>query len=165
MQVREIMSSPAITVSPATPVQEVARIMRENHISGMPVVNEAGELMGIVSELDLIARSAPLREPTYVTFLSAIIPLSFEKYREYKEQLRQTLATNAEELMGVDDLERATVSPDTPIEEALGRMLNPEITILPVVEAGQVMGVVTRTDMVQLIEQLELELIRREEEE
>lgn len=165
MQVREIMSSPAITVSPATPVQEVARVMRENHISGMPVVNEAGELMGIVSELDLIARSAPLQEPTYVTFLSAIIPLSFERYREYKEQLRQTLATNAEELMGVDDLERATVSPDTPIEEALGRMLNPEITILPVVEAGQVMGVVTRTDMVQLIEQLELELIRREEEE
>ncbi len=94
-----------------------------------------------------------------------MIPLSFERYREYKEQLRQALATNAEELMGVDDLERAVVSPDTPIEEALQRMMNPEITLLPVVEAGKVIGVVTRTDMVQLIEQLELELIRREEAE
>jgi CBS domain-containing protein len=165
MQVREVMSSPAITVSPATSVQEVARILRENHISGVPVVDAAGELLGIVSELDLIARSAPLQEPTYVTFLSAVIPLSFERYREYKEQLRQALATNAEELMGVDDLERAVVSPDTPIEEALQRMMNPEITLLPVVEAGKVIGVVTRTDMVQLIEQLELELIRREEAE
>jgi CBS domain-containing protein len=67
--------------------------------------------------------------------------------------------------MGVDDLERAVISSDTPIEEALQRMMNPEITLLPVVEAGKVIGVVTRTDMVQLIEQLELELIRREEAE
>lgn len=152
MQVREIMSSPAITVSPTTEIREVARIMRENVISGVPVVDENGALLGIIGELDLIARNAPVHEPHYIAVLSAVIPINIEQYRQYKEQLRQALAINAAQLMR-DEVE--TISPDAPIEEALEEMLNPEVTMLPVVEDGRVIGVVTRTDLVRLIETLE----------
>lgn len=152
MQVREIMSSPAITVGPATLIREVARIMRENQISGVPVVDEAGALLGLITELDLIARNAPIREPRYLAVLSAMIPLSLEEYREYKEQLRQALAISAEDLMTADV---ATVTPDTPVEEALEMMLDAEVITLPVVEGDRVVGVVSRTDMVRLIETLE----------
>lgn len=152
MQVSELMSSPAITVSPTTQIREVARIMRENVISGVPVVDDAGKLLGVITEMELIARNAPVHEPTYLAVLSALIPVNLEEYRQYKEQLRQALATNALELMR-DEVE--TISPDASIEEALESMLNPEVTMLPVVEDERVIGVVTRTDLVRLIETLE----------
>ncbi|NJN82927.1 MAG: CBS domain-containing protein [Caldilineaceae bacterium] len=119
----------------------------------MPVVSAAGALLGIVSELDLIARNAPLHEPHYIAVLSAMIPVSLEEHREYKEQLRQALAINAEQLMSS---EVETIAPDADIAEALETMLNPEITMLPVMENGQLVGVVTRTDLVRLIETLEM---------
>lgn len=165
MIVQDIMTSPAITVTPSTTVQEVARLMREHQISGVPVVGERGELLGIVGELDLIARNAPLQQPYYFSFLSSMIPLNLNEYRQYKEQALQALATNAGELMGRDDLETAIVSPTTDVDEVMRRMIDHvNLTMLPVVEAGKVVGVVTRTDVVRLIEQLELELLRRNEQ-
>ena len=153
MQVRDIMSSPAITVAPDTEIRDVARIMREHQISGVPVVDANGKLLGAITELDLIARNAPLKEPQYIPVLSALIPVGLEEYRHYKEQLRQVLAINAHDLMS--DVIR-TVAPDTDIATALEMMLDPEQTMLPVVEQNQVIGVVTRTDMVRLIEELEM---------
>ncbi len=155
MQVRDIMSSPAITVRPDTKIQEIARIMREHQISGVPVVNENGELLGAITELNLIARNAPVKQPHYITVLSAMIPLGLEEYFDYKKQLRQTLATNASELMSQAI---PTIQPETVLEEAMEIMLNPENSLLPVVEQNKVIGVVTRTDLVRLIEQLEMAL-------
>jgi CBS domain-containing protein len=152
MQVREIMSSPAITVSPTTEIREVARTMRKNVISGVPVVDGDGTLLGVITEMELIARNAPVQEPRYLAVLSALIPVNIEEYRQYKEQLRQALAISAADLMR-DEVE--TIGPDELIEEALETMLNPEVTMLPVVEDGRVIGVVTRTDLVRLIETLE----------
>ena len=152
MQVREIMSSPAITVSPTTEIRDVARIMREHVISGVPVVDAGGALLGVITEMDLIARNAPVHEPRYLAVLSALIPINIDEYRNYKEQLRQALAITADDLMS-DDAE--IISPDASIEHALETMLNPEVTMLPVVERDRVIGVVTRTDLVRLIEQLE----------
>jgi CBS domain-containing protein len=152
MLVREIMSSPAITVGPTTEIREVARIMRENVISGVPVVEGDGTLLGMITEMELIARNAPVHQPHYLAVLSALIPVNIEEYRQYKEQLRQALAISAADLMR-DEVE--TIRPDAPIEEALDAMLNPELTMLPVVEQARVIGVVTRTDLVRLIEKLE----------
>jgi CBS domain-containing protein len=152
MQVREIMSSPAITVSPETEIREVARIMRENVISGVPVVDTQGNLLGVITEIQLISRNAPVHEPTYIPVLSALIPIKPNEYRQYKEQLRQALAINARDLMRVDP---HTISPTAPIAEALETMINPEVTLLPVLEGKRVIGVVTRTDLVRLIETLE----------
>ena len=126
--------------------------MRATHISGVPVVDEKGALLGTVTELNLIARSAPIKQPHYLTVLSALIPLDINEYREYKAQLRQTLATNASELMSQA---LNIVEPTMPLEEALEIMLEPENSLLLVVEQGRLIGVVTRTDLVRLIEQLE----------
>lgn len=163
MNISEVMSSPAITVAPETSVQEVARLMRENHISGVPIVDSDGRMMGAITELDMIARNAPLEEPRYIAILSGYIPTSFEKYREYKEQLKQALATTAIELMD-DDQEFATVTPGTSTDEALRIMLDPENFMLPVIDGGKVVGVVTRTDMVRIIEELEAQDNSPEEE-
>jgi CBS domain-containing protein len=149
------MSTPAITVGVETSVQEVARVMREQRISGVPVVSAQGELLGLVSELDLIARNAPLRQPSYFAVLSGLIPIGVDEHRRYREQLQQVLATSAGELMGHDDLEQIAVTPETGVDEAMARMLDPQISTLVVVDNNAVIGVVTRTDIVGLLEGLE----------
>ncbi len=152
MQVREIMSSPAITVRPETDIRSVARVMLQHQISGVPVVDETGALLGTITEMELIARNAPVQEPHYLPVLSAMIPLNLNEVREYREQMRQVLAIRADELM-TDEIE--TVTPDDDVTEALELMLDPETIMLPVLEGKKLVGVVTRTDLVQLIERLE----------
>ena len=153
MQIREMMTTPPITVGPETSVQEVARLMSARLISGVPVVDADGALLGVITELHLIQRNAPLKEPQYISVLSGMIPIHLAEHREYKERLREALATTAAELMDSTDV--ATVSPDDPVEEAMEAMTNPENTLLPVVENDRVIGVVTRTDLVRLITRLE----------
>jgi CBS domain-containing protein len=152
MQVRDIMTSPAITIGPEADIRSVARTLREQQVSGLPVVDADGQVIGLITELDLIARSAPIHEPHYIAVLSALIPVSRDEYREYKEQLRHALAINASQLMTE---EFATVAPETAVEEALELMLDPEITLLPVMSDGKLAGVVTHTHLVRLIESLE----------
>ena len=154
MKISEIMSSPPITVATETRIGGVARTMRENDISGMPVVDSRNRLLGVITEHDLIQRHAPVHTPRYITVLSAYIPISPREVREYKEQMRQALAINASQLMTID---AKTVAPDDDVEDAIALMLDPEVTLLPVVENSAVVGVVTRTDLVRLIEKLESE--------
>lgn len=153
MEVREIMSSPPITVRPDSDIRTVARMMREHQISGLPVTDEHGKLLGTITELALIRRNAPLKKPQYIAVLSAYIPVNLEDHREYQAQLKRAMALNAGELMSARN---KTIEPDTSIETALELMLDPEITLLPVMEGEQVVGVVTRTDIVRLIESLEM---------
>jgi CBS domain-containing protein len=153
MFIREMMTTPAITVGAETSVQEVARLMSTRLISGVPVVDDDGALLGVITELHLVQRNAPLKEPQYISVLSGLIPIHLAEHREYKERLREALATTAAELMDSTDV--ATVAPDDPVEEAMEAMTNPENTLLPVVENGRVIGVVTRTDLVRLITRLE----------
>lgn len=153
MQVHEIMTSPAITVGPEIKIPEIARIMRERQISGVPVVDTAGQLLGLITELDLIERNAPLHQPRYLAVLSGLIPVSLDEYRDYKEQVRHVLATNAHGLMTT---EVPTIESDAELDEVLKLMTNPAHVSLPVVEAGKVIGIVTRTDLVRVIERLEM---------
>ena len=148
MKARELMSSPAIAVGPEAKIQEVARTMREAQISGVPVVDEDGALLGVITELQLIERSAPVKQPRYLALLSGLIPLNLEEYREYREQVKLVLATNAEELMDDDP---AAVGPETDLDTILALMSEPEVTMLPIVENDRVIGVVTRTDLVRLL--------------
>lgn len=152
MLVRDIMTSPAITVHTSTKIPEVARLLRAHQISGMPVLSDDGALLGIVTDHDLILRNAPVREPRYFAILSGYIPLSLEEHRHYKEQLRHTMAVTAGDMTepGIH-----TVAPETPLEQAMELMLDPKVTMLPVLDNGEVVGVVTRTDLVRLIEKLE----------
>lgn len=152
MLVRDIMTSPAITVHAGAKISEVARLLRAYQISGMPVLDNGGALLGIVTDHDLILRNAPVREPRYFAILSGYIPLSLEEHRHYKEQLRHTMAVTAGDMIepGIP-----TVAPETPLEQAMELMLDPKVTMLPVLDNGEVIGVVTRTDLVRLIEQLE----------
>ncbi|MBI1294411.1 CBS domain-containing protein [bacterium] len=154
MIVRDIMSSPVITVTPETSIQAVAQLMRDRHISGVPVVDNGGRLIGIVTEVDLIAQHAPARAPSYISLLWALIPLRLDDYTRYKEQVRHILAVNAEQLMTEDP---TTVSPEATLEQVAELMVQPGHSSLPVLENDQLVGIITRTDLVRVIEALEVQ--------
>jgi acetoin utilization protein AcuB len=127
MLVRDYMSQPPIVISPKTPISDALKLMRERTIRRLPVVDPAGRLVGIVSDKDLLHA-----EPSPATSLS-IWELTYLLGR-----------ITVEQVMTSDVL---TVGPTTPLEEAAQIMVDRKIGGLPVVEADQVVGVITETDI------------------
>src|SRR5688572_11850002 len=95
MAVVNLMTSDVISVDRATTVQEVARLMVEHAISGIPVV-EAGRVVGMVTERDIVSQEMEIDTPAYGTFLDAVFKFPWDNS---EEELRHILATTAGELM------------------------------------------------------------------
>jgi CBS domain-containing protein len=147
MQVREIMHKDVITVSVDDSVEACARIMFENHISGLPVVDPAGRLAGIVTEGDLIRRAAHFQEPGFLPLLGGMIYL--DDPNRFLEELRRAMAVNVGRLMS---RELYTVRPDDSLEQAATLMLRRQVKRLPVVdEEGRLEGILSRRDLVRAL--------------
>jgi CBS domain-containing protein len=151
MQVQEIMTREVIAVKADTRVAAVARLFREHAISGLPVVDEEGAMIGIITEKDLIARHARPHFPHYIQVLDSVIYL--EKTKRYEESMRHILATTAGELM---TQEVQTVGPDMDVQDLAALMVEQGINPVPVLDdQGKMIGIVSRTDVLNLIEQAE----------
>lgn len=151
MQVKDLMTRDVITVQPNTPVTAVARLFREHAISGMPVVDPQGGVVGIITELDLIARHARPHFPAYVAFLDSIIYL--EGTRRYHESMRHVLATEAGELMSAPV---HTVAPDMDVQDVAALMVEHRWNPLPVLDDEKhLIGIISHTDLLKMIEQAE----------
>jgi CBS domain-containing protein len=147
MQVKEIMTRQVIVVTPDTSVSEVARLMRENAVSGIPVVDQDQEVVGIVTEVDLVARHARPHFPAYVAFLDSIIFL--ESRRRYRESMRRILATTAGELM---TRPVTTVRAEADVQELATLMIQERVNPVPVVDqGGHLIGIVSHTDLLHMI--------------
>src|SRR5258705_3333785 len=97
MLVTAIMTPDVTTVAPDTPIVEVARLMADQGISGIPVVEpDTGELVGLITELEMIERQARFELPTYTRILDATFVIA---ERDSEEKLAHILATTARELM------------------------------------------------------------------
>lgn len=151
MQAKDIMTSPVLTVSPDTPVARIARLLREKHISGTPVVDDAGKLVGIVTEIDLIKRHARIHFPVYLPFLDSLIFL--ESPRRYQDNVRRVLGTTAREIMTQPV---RTAGPETEVEDIATMMVEERANPIPIIdEAGALVGIASHTDIVRLVEQAE----------
>ncbi|HCA95778.1 MAG TPA: phosphoribulokinase, partial [Cyanobacteria bacterium UBA9226] len=73
--VADIMSRNPIVVNPQTPIKEAMKILAERRISGLPVVDEAGKLVGVISETDLLWQETGVEPPVYIVFLDSVIYL------------------------------------------------------------------------------------------
>jgi CBS domain-containing protein len=149
MQAKEIMTSPVSTVSPDTPVAQVARMLREKHISGMPVLDDAGTVVGIVTEIDLIKRHARVHFPIYLPFLDSLIFL--ESPRRYQEDVRHVLGTTAQDIM---TRPVRTATPETDVKDLATMMVEERANPIPILdESDKLVGIVSHTDIVRLVEQ------------
>ena len=132
------------TVSPDTDVESVIAVLRENELPGVPVVNEGGRLVGIVTETDLVLPDddGDLHLPHYVNIFGGTVFI--EPLKRFESKLRKAFASTAADMMSEDP---TTVSPETSVEEAAKLIHETGHNRLPVVEHGRLVGVVTRVDV------------------
>jgi len=143
---KDIMTKKVITVKPDTKVEEIAKILSENNISGVPVVNEDNEVVGIVSEGDLIYQDKKLHMPSFIQILGGIIFL--ESMKTFEKELKKIIGYKAENIMEKDVI---TVTEDTPVDEIATIMIEKRINRVPVVRNGKMVGIVTRADIVKTL--------------
>ena len=144
MKVHEAMVRDVITVAPDTPINRVAAMMVERDVSGLPVVDGQGKLLGLVSELDLIVRHTRIEPPAFFPLLDARIPL--ETPGHYMERMRHVLGTRAEEVMSTDV---PTATPDMELEDLAALMIDRQAPTIPVLQDDKVVGILSAHDLVR----------------
>jgi acetoin utilization protein AcuB len=134
MLVRERMSADPITILAGTSITDALRIMRQNQVRRLPVLDDQGALVGLVSEMDLLYAS-----PSPATSLSIY------------EMHYMLTRLEVEEVMTTD---LVTVTPEALLEEAARLMADNKIGGLPVVEDGRLVGIITETDIFKVFLEL-----------
>ncbi len=143
-RIAEIMDSTPVTVAPDASIEDVVAALREHQLPGVPVVDGDGQLVGIVTEADMVLPDdeGDLHIPHYVNLFGGTIFL--ESLGRFEERLRKAFAASAEDMMTRDP---DTVGPDTSVREAARLIHETGHNRLPVVEDGRLVGVVTRLDV------------------
>jgi CBS domain-containing protein len=146
--VREYMDAEPATVSPETRAEDVAMLLGQHELHGVPVIDAEGRCVGIVTEDDLVLvdEEGDLHIPHYIELFGGLIPL--EPMREFHARLRKAAATTASDLMTA---EPTTVAPDADVHEAGRVIAKSGHNRLPVVEGDRLVGVITRADVVRAL--------------
>ncbi|ATW26559.1 CBS domain-containing protein [Candidatus Formimonas warabiya] len=144
MKAKDIMSKEVITVKKDTPIGEIARILIDHHISGVPVVDDDHQLMGIVTEGDLIHQETAPRLPKVLSVLGAFI--YFSGVEQYKEDFKKLAATKAEEIMTTDV---ATIGEDMDVQDIATIFVHKNINRVPVLRNKKLIGIVSRADILK----------------
>lgn len=143
--VADAMTPEPAVVQPDTPLQEAIKLLVEKKISGLPVVNEAGKLIGVLSEADLMWQETGVDTPPYIMFLDSVIYL--QNPAQYEKELHKALGQTVGEVMSEHPI---SITRDRPLKEAAQIMHKREVRRLPVVdEAKSVVGIITRGDIVK----------------
>ncbi|TAE55903.1 MAG: CBS domain-containing protein [Nostocales cyanobacterium] len=143
--VADVMSSDPIVVSPETPLKEAIQILAEKRISGLPVINDAGKLVGIISETDLMWQETGVTPPAYIMFLDSVIYL--QNPATYDRDLHKALGQTVGEVMSKNPL---TITPEKYVKEAAKMIQDHKVHRLPVLDsAGKVIGILTRGDIIR----------------
>jgi CBS domain-containing protein len=146
--VREYMDDDPMTVTPDTKAEDVARLLGENELHGVPVVNEAGRCVGIVTENDLVLadEEGDLHIPHYIQLFGGLVFL--ESVKGFEKRLKKAVAATARDLMTADP---TTIGPDEDVHAAGKTISSSGHNRLPVVEHGRLVGVITRADVLRAL--------------
>jgi CBS domain-containing protein len=143
MTARDVMVRDPVTVKPSTPVNEVARLLVEHRIGGVPVVTDEGHVIGIVTETDLFLKEKG------VPFSMVKLPSLFNQWVK-PEQLEQLYA-NARTYTAADIMTQSvvTATPETEVSQIAELMMRRRIKRVPIVEEGRLVGIVTSQDLIR----------------
>jgi CBS domain-containing protein len=146
MRAQQIMTRPVITVTPETTIVEVANTMLQRHVSGLPVVDAAGKLVGIISEGDFIRRSEIGTQRKRGRFLKFILGSG--------RQATDFVHEHGRKVGEIMTPEPVTIMEDTDIEEIVHLMEKNNVKRLPVTRGDQIVGIVSRANLLQAVASL-----------
>jgi len=146
LRAKDLMTENVIAVTKDTEVRELAKILTENKISGVPVLDEDGTLAGVVTESDLIFQNKKVHIPTAVAILDAFF------FLESPEKMEKEMKKMAGVTVGdIYASEVVSVQQDTPLDEIATLMAEKNIHTLPVLDQGRLVGVIGKRDIIRTI--------------
>ena len=151
LTVGEIMDRDPVTAAPRDDVGSLIKLLRENELPGVPVVDDDRTLVGIVTEADLVLRGddADLHLPHYIEIFGGVVFL--EPLQHLEDKLRKAFADKVEEMMTADV---DTIGPDATVHQAAQMISRSGHNRLPVVENTKLVGVVTRVDCLEALSRM-----------
>ena len=150
MRAHQIMTKDVISVTPQTSIEDAARIMLRTHISGLPVLDGTGKLVGIVSESDFLRRSeigTGRKRPAWLQFLVGPGRVAADFVHERGRKIEDVMTENP-----------ITVGEETPLEDLVRLMEKNGIKRLPVMSGNAVVGIVTRSNLLQAVSSMAHEI-------
>ena len=146
IKAKDIMTEDIITVSPDAEITQAANLLLEKRINGVPVMNTAGELVGILCQSDLIAQQKSIPIPSLFTLLDGYISLTTSKRMD--KEVEKIAATKVAEAMTANPV---TVDPETDIEKIAALMVEKNYHTLPVIDAGKLVGILGKEDVLRTL--------------
>lgn len=146
LKVKDIMTTEVITVSPESNIFSAAGILLENHINGVPVVDDTGKLVGIICQSDLIAQQKKLPVPSFFTFLDGLFTTSSMK--QIEKQIKKIAAITVSQAMTPNPV---TVRQDMDIEVVAGLIVDNGFHTIPVTDGEKLVGVVGKEDILRTL--------------
>jgi len=142
LKAKDIMTKDVITVKPETTVEELARLLIEHRFSGVPVVDDAKRLVGIVTEHDLISQNKRLHIPTIIRLFDAYILLGSGKMESEIKKMAAVIVGD------ICTNKVVSITEETTIEEIATIISEKKVHLLPVLKDGIVVGIVGKVDVV-----------------
>lgn len=144
MIAKDVMTTKLITIHPETTLREITQLLLDHHISGLPVVDGQGGLVGIVSEGDLMYKEVTTQSPAVLNIIGALI--HSDGVQEYRETAGNLLELTAADIMTTDVI---SFSPNTGLQRIGRIMLENHIKRVPIVEGNKLVGIVSRADVIR----------------
>ncbi len=145
-QAKDIMTTDVITAEESMSVKDLAKLLYENKISGVPVFDDKGQVIGVATESDLIDQNKKVHIPTVVAILDSFVFL--ENPEKLEKDIKKMAATNVGDICSH---ELVSVKPDTPLDEVATLMAERQIHTLPVMDGEKLVGVIGKTDIIRTL--------------
>ena len=144
--VRDIMDTRVPTVTPEDTIETVVHLMAEQELNAVPVLNDGGRCVGIVTESDLVIgdEAGDLRLPHMISLFGGVVFL--EPLKHFEDRLRKAAAASVADMMSEDPV---TVEADAEVREAAHLMTQSKHNRLPVVEHGRYVGLISRAEVLE----------------
>lgn len=144
---QDIMTKNVVSVTLETSVRDLASVLLNNNISGVPVLDKAGRLCGIATESDLIFQNKRLHVPPFITILDSFLFL--DNPEKMEQELKKIAGANVLDIYTEDVV---SIKPDTPLDEIATIMTEKKMHTLPVLsEGGEIVGIVGKKDIIRTI--------------
>ena len=138
------MTTEVLTVSPETSIADLSKTLENRQIGGVPVVDQDGRLVGVITQSDLVERARDLELPPAINILDLHIYLQIPSH--LLQRVEKMLGTTVGDCMSAEPV---TVAPDTPVSQIAALMTKQKVHTIPVLKAGKIVGVIGKMDLVR----------------
>jgi CBS domain-containing protein len=141
---RDIMTRNVVTVNKDQPISDLSKLFIENHFNGVPVLDDSGKILGVVTQGDLIEQNKNLHIPTVIALFDAVLFLESEK--KFESDVKKLTGSKIEDIYHSSLI---TVSPDADLSEITTLMAENDVHTLPVLDDDKLVGIIGKKDVIR----------------